>query len=87
MTALRCPNCGFGLARPGLTPAMKRMLDAIVRLTAANGHPPSYDELLVETGLRSKSLITRAVSRLEKRGYVTHRPGCSRSIAVIGAPR
>lgn len=48
---------------------------------------PSYDEILVGCGYKSKSEVSRVISGLLDRGFIQSRPGKARSIVVIRSGR
>jgi DNA-binding MarR family transcriptional regulator len=77
-------------ARPisaaGLTRRQRHALDFIrYYLTATTTVPPSYDEIKVALGLKSKGEVHRIITALVARGYLTRRYGVPRSIALVGA--
>lgn len=69
-----------------MTPQQKGCFDAIAAGIAANGHSPSYRELMVTLGVRSTGTICRLVDRLEERGLIRSRAGCARSIQIVVTP-
>lgn len=50
---------------------------------AANGVCPSFDEIMVSQGLRSKSGVHRLISALEERGLIRRLSGKARAIELI----
>jgi SOS-response transcriptional repressor LexA len=73
-----------GILMPhGLTPEQRAALDFISKEIAANDSPPTYQEIALHLGLRSKSGVGRLLNRLEDRGHITRLPGRRRSIAVV----
>ncbi len=52
----------------------------------ARGVPPSYDEMKVALGLRSKSGIHRLISALEERGFLRRLPHRARALEVLRRP-
>jgi SOS-response transcriptional repressor LexA len=64
----------------GLTPAQRRIMQAIWTLIARNGYSPSLRELCEETGIRSTNTIRFHVEHLVERGYITREPGQFRTI-------
>ena len=66
-----------------LTPAQQRLLDVIRAHIAATGTAPTYDEMRIATGIRSKSTIHHTLNRLEERGAIRRRPAHARAIEVV----
>lgn len=69
----------------GLTPIQVRALD-IIREANSHGTAPTYDELCVDLGLKSKAGISRIVKGLEVRGAIRRLPGQARALEAITAP-
>lgn len=70
----------------GMTRKQQQLYDYICKEFVQKGVPPSYDEMLVELGLNSKSGAHRLVVGLEERGLITRLHGRARSIAPTTAP-
>lgn len=68
---------------PPLTRRQRAVLLAIQDGIARNGVSPSYDELLITLGFKSKSGLTRISAALEERGAIRRIKGKARSIDVI----
>lgn len=67
-----------------MTKAQERLLFYIEQFsTENNGVCPSFEEMKVFMGLRSKSAIHRIVLALEERGHIRRLPNRARSIEVI----
>lgn len=67
-------------------PTLRRQNDclgAIRRSLRERGVAPSYDELMAELGLNSKSGIHRLVTGLEARGAIRRVPGKARAIEIL----
>ena len=64
-----------------MTRRQAECLAAIKRLTA-NGIPPSYEQIMREMGLTSKSPVHRLVHALKERGVLAVTPNRARTIAV-----
>ena len=65
-----------------LSPRQEQLVDAVGRLTAARGFPPSLAELASEIGCslcRAKSLADMAV----RRGFLLHDPRVARAWRVV----
>lgn len=59
-----------------------RILDAIERLTATHGFPPTVREIGEATGTRSSSLVHHHLAVLERDGLITRDPIKSRTIRL-----
>jgi len=68
-----------------MTPNLKSCLDFISVFWKDNGYAPSYEEIKVGLGAKSKSSVAALVKRLEERGYITRMPNLARSIRLVGA--
>lgn len=66
-----------------MTPQQKRLYDIIKAELDATGVCPSYEEMRVRMGLKSKSGIHRLVCQLDERGYIRRLPHRDRSIEII----
>ena len=72
--------------RVGLTVRQKTLSD-FVRAELEAGRPsPSYDEMRVFMGLRSKSGINRLVVGIVERGHLVRLPNRARTLALPGTP-
>lgn len=69
--------------RPGLTPNMIEVLDAIIDLTGKLGRSPAYSEIATALNIRSKGRIAVWVRRLRDKGYITYVTAEAYSIRVI----
>lgn len=65
-----------------MTPAKKKILNAIKSLFVRLGHCPSYEEIGKECGLSSLSSVQKHIRNLADEGYLTFEPGRPRSIIV-----
>lgn len=95
-----CPSCltlfNFELAdvdvatvaplpRPvGLTAQQTKLLEFIIDTRLNLRITPSYDEMMIHLGLRSKSGINRLIKGLESRGAVYRAPKRARSVIPVG---
>jgi len=70
----------------GLTPQQSKLLSFIERKCDAGAVTPSYDEMLVEMGLSSKSGIHRLINALEAKGRITRIRAFARSIRIAANP-
>lgn len=66
----------------GLTRAQKHMLDFIQESIAANGVPPSFEEMRVAGNFSSKSGVYRVIDHLEARGHLRRLPGRARALEL-----
>lgn len=66
-------------------PRQQDCLRAIKRSLDAKGVAPSYDELMDELGLASKSGVHRLIIGLEDRGAIKRLPGRPRAIQIVDA--
>lgn len=69
----------------GLTERQSSLLAFIRSYYQERGYTPSYDEMKVGMGYRSKDSIFRLVTGLEERGYVLRIPGRARCIRLAEA--
>jgi len=69
-----------------MTPRHKECLDFIGAFWADNGYAPSYDEIKIGLGAKSKSSVAALVIKLEERGYIQRMPNLARSIRLVAVP-
>lgn len=69
-----------------LTRKQKELLLLIRERMASDGVPPSFDEMKVALGLRSKSGIHRLISGLEERGFIKRLPHRARALEILRLP-
>jgi repressor LexA len=69
-----------------LTRKQKELLVLIRDRLAADGVPPSFDEMKDALGLRSKSGIHRLITGLEERGFIKRLPHRARALEIIRMP-
>lgn len=69
--------------REDLTEKQQAVMDAIVNGLTTTGYSPSYDELMVSCGLKSKNTIRYHLRNLELRGWIRLHPKKARAITVI----
>ena len=69
-----------------LTKKQLELLRFIHDRTAAEGVPPSFDEMKEALSLASKSGIHRLVSALEERGYIRRLANRARAVEIIRMP-
>ena len=69
-----------------LTRKQKELLLLIRDRMEVDGVPPSFDEMKVALGLRSKSGIHRLISGLEERGFIKRLPHRARALEIVRLP-
>jgi repressor LexA len=69
-----------------LTRKQKELLTLIRNRIAAEGVPPSFDEMKEALGLRSKSGIHRLITGLEERGFIKRLPHRARALEILRLP-
>jgi repressor LexA len=69
-----------------LTRKQKDLLVLIRDRLAADGVPPSFDEMKDAIGLRSKSGIHRLITGLEERGFIKRLPHRARALEILRMP-
>lgn len=67
-----------------LTPRQHAVLQAVLKLTNAEGIPPSVRELAAEMGVTSTA-ITATLSTLQIRGFVVRRHRIARGLLLTNA--
>jgi SOS-response transcriptional repressor LexA len=71
----------------GLTQVQQRVLGYIGRYIAEHdGVPPSFDEIMTEVGVVSKSGVHRIVTALEERGYIKRLHNRARTLSLVVDP-
>mgnify|MGYP001594995433 CR=1 FL=1 len=68
-----------------MTPAQRKVYDALVLYWRERGYAPSYDDLREACGFRSRHTIACHLDALERLGAVTREPGRSRSLRPVVA--
>src|ERR1700679_2638577 len=69
-----------------LTRKQKELLLLIRDRLAADGVPPSFDEMKDALGLKSKSGIHRLITGLEERGFIKRLPHRARALEITRMP-
>lgn len=70
----------------GLTPALRRVLNFLVRHQMCHGISPSYTEMCEELEL-GRSNLARILRLLKERGHISYVKNKARSITVLSAGR
>lgn len=71
----------------GLTALQYRCLIFIDEAVTETGVAPSFEDMMANLGMRSKSEVHRLVTALEDRGYIRRIAGRARAIQVIRLPK
>jgi len=69
-----------------LTRKQKELLLLIRDRLAVDGVPPSFDEMKIALGLKSKSGIHRLITGLEERGFIKRLPHRARALEILRMP-
>jgi|TARA_X000001388_G_C2225899_1_gene121119 repressor LexA len=67
----------------GLTAKQLKLFKFIKNYIAKKNISPSYEEMKMAVGLKSKNSINKRVSQLEDRKWIKRLPGKARSIQII----
>lgn len=71
------------MTRQPLTPEQNRVYDAVCRLIAATGYPPTYREIAHAAGLTSIATVAHHLDAIEARGWITRGAHRARAIRVL----
>jgi len=66
-----------------LTPQQKKAFEWIKTYIENEGGSPSYDEIMLGIGLKSKSGVARLCNGLKDRGWIDFKPNFARSITIL----
>jgi repressor LexA len=66
-----------------MTKRQKICLDMIRAYWGEHGFAPSFEDLRVALGAKSKSSVANLIAKLESRGHITRTPNLARSIQVV----
>lgn len=66
-----------------LTRAQEEFWKKLVRYTRKHGYPPTYEEMVAEFGLKSKSHAVHFVRALERKGYLRRKANSPRALEVV----
>jgi repressor LexA len=80
---MRVPTESGFVMTYGLTRRQGDLLAFIRQQFAATGQAPSYDEMKLGLGMKSKAGIHSMLTRLEERGYIRRLPFRARSIQLV----
>jgi repressor LexA len=67
----------------GLTKKQLKLFKFIKNYIAKKNYPPSYDEIKLAAGLKSKNSVNVYITNLEERGWLKRIKGKARSIQII----
>lgn len=70
-----------------LTPKQHKLLVYIDEFIRENGHSPSFEEMKIAVGLKSKSGIHALINSLEERGFIRKLAHKARALEVIKVPQ
>lgn len=68
---------------PNLTTKQKLVLVTISDYISTSGYSPSIREIGEKVNLASTSTVQRYLERLKEKGYVTWKPGQSRTLQIL----
>jgi SOS-response transcriptional repressor LexA len=69
-----------------LTAKQKQLLDFLKHYSARHERMPSFDEMRIGLGLRSKSGVHRLINALEERGFIRRIINRARAIEIVDSP-
>jgi repressor LexA len=70
------------VTRPRLTPAQRKIVEAILESKVTRGYPPTVREIAEATGTSSPSTVHHHLDVLERIGWITRSPNKPRTIVV-----
>lgn len=74
------------LAKKQLRQSDILVFEYIAEYVEANGHPPTYREILQGTGLSSTSVVGTRLKALALTGHIDWKPGAARTLRIIAWP-
>jgi len=72
--------------REGLTPRQLTAFRFIQTHIATHGTAPTYMQIALALGVKSKGVVKHLVDALRDKGWITFRPHINNSIAILPAP-
>ncbi len=72
-----------GRVRKQLTRRQRQVYDWIAAFIASRGYPPSYSDICIGLGMKSRHGSKVNVDALERKGWLTKRPFTARSIVLL----
>jgi len=67
-----------------LTEIHQKVLDYLIRVLVYSGYSPSFEEIMQNTGIKSKGHLEVVLARLEDHNKIFRRTGKARGIVVVG---
>lgn len=58
----------------------------VAKYVEANGHPPTYREIVKGTGLSSTSVVGNRLKALALTGHIDWKPGAARTLRILAWP-
>ena len=68
--------------REPLTEKQEEFYRWLIRFQSRHGYPPTYQEVILLFGLKSKSHVHHFIGQLESKGYLKRRAGSARGITL-----
>ena len=72
------------LGRAPLTEKQLAVVDAIRRLSAERGYPPTVREIAAAIGQEGTNGVAQHLRLIERKGWITRAARCSRTVLVVG---
>lgn len=69
-----------------LTPAQEEFWRKLVRYVRKHGYAPTYEEMVAEFGLKTKSHALHYVRQLERKGYLRRKANSPRALEIVSRP-
>jgi repressor LexA len=66
-----------------ITQRQRAVLQAIIKLTEAQGYPPTVREIMKDIGLTSSSNVQVLLDKLEEKGYIKRQANTPRALKVL----
>ena len=76
-----------GLLERRPTPGQRALVEALARLRAERGYPPSFREMQKAAGFSSTSVVARRLQACERDGLIVRKARLSRAITLTAAGR
>ena len=68
---------------PRLTPRQAELFSYVRAFISRNKYPPSHRQIAKQLGLRAVRSAQQLLEQVERKGYVIHTPGISRSLRIV----
>jgi len=69
-----------------LTPSQEEFWKKLLRYVRKHGYAPTYEEMVREFGLKSKSHAAYYVQELERKGYIRRKANSPRALEIVPRP-